>query len=368
MPCCGLRSRACRNCATKKITETRECWACREAAIGPAQLVNSSELRQACKLFQDTGDLEENFLEKVKNVDEKGKLKELIKKEEKEKECDVEKMMLKELLEKEKAKRKEIEEEEKQAEIKQEAKYLCKDFLREEKIEVSERHTGDIEEVNKHEDEAVGIQESIVAVTKLPESEDVEEKMSEDQAIPVEAKNDKVDSVSSGLKSSSGEPGEHEAVDVSKLENVVALAPLPETEEFVLEDMNIETADDMVDSLDTVSMNMGVSLAKMKERNCEFERCMSPDEKACNELRFGAQLELLLKFTADHARCLMCGKRLASEFLILKHIQLKHKVEYGQLRTVLQITNMNTLNMLVHKAIRAEFSYQQKQIFPIPVV
>jgi len=161
---------------------------------------------------------------------------------------------------------------------------------------------------------------------------------------------------------------EHEAVDVTKLENIVALAPLPESEEFVLEDMNIETADDMIDSLDTVPMNMGVSLAKMKERNSEFERCMSPDEKACSELKFGAQLELLLKFTADHARCLMCGKLLASEFLILKHIQLKHKVEYGQLRTVLQITNMKTLNMLVHKAIRAEFSYQQKQIFPIPVV
>jgi len=122
-----------------------------------------------------------------------------------------------------------------------------------------------------------------------------------------------------------------------------------------------------IDTPETESMNMGVSLAKMRERNSEFERCMSPVERACKELRFGAQLELMLKFETNRARCLMCGKTLGTEFLIMKHLQLKHKDEYERLRIVLEITNMNTLNMFVHKAIRSEFLFQQKEVFPIPV-
>ena len=122
-----------------------------------------------------------------------------------------------------------------------------------------------------------------------------------------------------------------------------------------------------IDTPETESMNMGVSLAKMRERNSEFDRCMTPVERACKELRFGAQLELMLKFEANRARCLMCGKILGTEFLIMKHLQLKHKDEYERLRTVLEITNMNTLNMFVHKAIRSEFLFQQKEIFPITV-
>jgi len=117
-----------------------------------------------------------------------------------------------------------------------------------------------------------------------------------------------------------------------------------------------------------VPMNMGVSLTKMLDRNAEFDRCMSPVEKESKELRFGAQLELLLMFEKDHARCLMCGQLLDTDFLILKHIQLKHKQEYGQLKTVFQVTNMNTLNMLLHKAIRSEFLFLQNHIFPIPVL
>eukprot|EP00092_Neocalanus_flemingeri_P013566 GFUD01014629.1.p1 GENE.GFUD01014629.1~~GFUD01014629.1.p1 ORF type:complete len:247 (+),score=70.68 GFUD01014629.1:95-835(+) len=111
----------------------------------------------------------------------------------------------------------------------------------------------------------------------------------------------------------------------------------------------------------------GVSLAMMEERNLEFERCMSPVEKASKELKFGAQLELMLHFETDHASCLMCGERMKSEFIVLKHIQLKHKEEYGQLKTVLETANVNTLNMFLHKAIRSEFLYQQKQTFPVAV-
>lgn len=132
------------------------------------------------------------------------------------------------------------------------------------------------------------------------------------------------------------------------------------------EEMSTETSNKVTED-ETVSMNMGVSLAKMVERNSEFERCMSPAEKESNELRFGAQLELLLQFEAEYAKCLMCGQHIDTEFLILKHIQLKHKQEYGQLKTVLQTSNMNTLNMFLHKAIRSEFVFQQSQIYPVPV-
>ena len=132
------------------------------------------------------------------------------------------------------------------------------------------------------------------------------------------------------------------------------------------EEMSTETSNKITDD-DTVSMNMGVSLTKMVERNSEFDRCMSPTEKESNELRFGAQLELLLQFEAEYAKCLMCGQNLDTEFLILKHIQLRHKQEYGQLKAVLQTSNMNTLNMFLHKAIQSEFVYQQSQIFPVPV-
>lgn len=111
----------------------------------------------------------------------------------------------------------------------------------------------------------------------------------------------------------------------------------------------------------------GVSLAKMKERNEEFDRCMLPSERASKELRFGAQLELMLEFQADNASCLICSEQLKSEFTILKHIQLKHKKEYEQMKTVLGASNLNTLNMFIHKAIRSEFLYQQKQVFPITV-
>ena len=111
----------------------------------------------------------------------------------------------------------------------------------------------------------------------------------------------------------------------------------------------------------------GVSLQAMKERNDEFDRCMLPQERESKELRFGAQLELMLDFNPENANCLICGELLKSEFIILKHVQLKHKKEYDQMKTVLGATNLNTLNMFLHKAIRSEFLYQQKQVFPIPV-
>jgi len=113
--------------------------------------------------------------------------------------------------------------------------------------------------------------------------------------------------------------------------------------------------------------NMGVSLKKMQERNLEFEKCTTMTERTCQELRFGAQLELMLLFQKDDVQCLLCGQKLNSDFLILKHIQLKHSCEYLQLKKVLETPNVNVLNMLLLKAIRAEIIYQQEGTFPIPV-
>jgi len=110
-----------------------------------------------------------------------------------------------------------------------------------------------------------------------------------------------------------------------------------------------------------------ISLIQMLERNEEFNKCMMPDERSCNELRYGAMLELMFDFQFDKAVCLLCSESVKSEFMILKHIQLKHKKEYDQMKTVLKTTNLNTLNMFIHKAIRSEFLYQQKKIFPIEI-
>eukprot|EP00092_Neocalanus_flemingeri_P026031 GFUD01028216.1.p1 GENE.GFUD01028216.1~~GFUD01028216.1.p1 ORF type:complete len:258 (+),score=87.62 GFUD01028216.1:164-937(+) len=115
-------------------------------------------------------------------------------------------------------------------------------------------------------------------------------------------------------------------------------------------------------------MSEGISLAMMQERNDEFDRCMLPTERDSKELRFGAQLELMLEFRLNNASCLICGEQLKSEFIILKHLQLKHKTEYDQMKAVLGATNINTLNMFLHKAIRSEFLYQKKKVFPISVI
>ena len=175
-------------------------------------------------------------------------------------------------------------------------------------------------------------------------------------------KSDKTEDDEQSCKEEIKEDGKYEDMELSseEVEFIVVKAALSG------EEMSNETSNKVTDD-DTVSMNMGVSLTKMVERNSEFDRCMSPTEKESNELRFGAQLELLLQFESEYAKCLMCGQHLDTEFLILKHIQLRHKQEYGQLKAVLQTSNINTLNMFLHKAIRSEFVYQQNQIFPVPV-
>ena len=149
-------------------------------------------------------------------------------------------------------------------------------------------------------------------------------------------------------------------MEVKDVHNLITTEIAAVSAESEISELNIVNTDNVI-------ATGSVTLAIMKRRNIEFDQCMSPVEKASKELRFGAQLELLLEFKIDHANCLMCREHLKSEFIILKHIQLKHKEEHTQLKTVLETSNMNTLNMFLHKAIRSEFLYQQKHVFPVHV-
>jgi len=124
LPCCGLSSKACRNCAVKRVTDNRECWACGESDVAPSQFINSSELRDACKFYEETGELDDDHVQKLESVDnwmiEKLRNEHLrIVKPETGSENDInndDKELLQKLLHTEHLKRKEVEEQEKKTE------------------------------------------------------------------------------------------------------------------------------------------------------------------------------------------------------------------------------------------------------------
>jgi len=133
LPCCGINSKACRNCAIKRITGTRECWVCMHAEIGPAQLINHRKLREACNTFEEKGIVEDHLIEKLKSLDIKqhSSNRTLKVKGEKENPHLDDKFTLSKLLLKEKLKRKEKEVEQNFNEMRKiEAKKRCKDMLR----------------------------------------------------------------------------------------------------------------------------------------------------------------------------------------------------------------------------------------------
>lgn len=110
-----------------------------------------------------------------------------------------------------------------------------------------------------------------------------------------------------------------------------------------------------------------VSLEMMKKRNLEFEEKLSDIEKACKELQFGAQLELMFTFDQTQAGCRMCGENFESEELTLLHLQQQHKVEFGHLKTVLNPPNNNVLQLQLQKAIHSEFMFAKDGTFPFQI-
>ena len=96
-------------------------------------------------------------------------------------------------------------------------------------------------------------------------------------------------------------------------------------------------------------------------------RCLLPAEKNCQELRVGAQLELIFEFDTSSALCLVCSDSLGGENLILEHLILKHNPEYGHLKTVLKQADDNNMKTMISKAVKSEFLYAEKQIFPCKV-
>jgi len=111
----------------------------------------------------------------------------------------------------------------------------------------------------------------------------------------------------------------------------------------------------------------GLTIEMMRERNEEFNSKLNEVERKCNELRYGAQLELLFTFGEKKAKCRLCSQELQGDFVVLKHVQMKHKDVYNNIKTVLGSPNLNGLNLCLHKAIKAEFVFAQKEIFPCVV-
>ena len=68
LACCGLASQACRNCAVKRITESRTCWSCQKSGKSASEIVNCQELREACKIFVKDNRLDDHMVEKLKNM------------------------------------------------------------------------------------------------------------------------------------------------------------------------------------------------------------------------------------------------------------------------------------------------------------
>jgi len=110
-----------------------------------------------------------------------------------------------------------------------------------------------------------------------------------------------------------------------------------------------------------------VTLQMMKDRNEEFDSKMNSIERASKELRYGAQLELLFFFDKTGASCKISGEQLNTEKLTLSHLQQKLKVEYNNLKTVLNPPDNNMLTLCLQKAIKSEFIFAREQTFPVPV-
>jgi len=113
--------------------------------------------------------------------------------------------------------------------------------------------------------------------------------------------------------------------------------------------------------------NNQVTLNQMRERNAEFDRCLLPAEKNCQELRVGAQLELMYEFDSSSAVCLGCSGNIGGENLIIEHLTLKRSSEFGYLKTILKQADDNNLKNMISKAVKSEFLYAEKQIFPCKV-
>merc|ERR1712115_638811 len=97
-----------------------------------------------------------------------------------------------------------------------------------------------------------------------------------------------------------------------------------------------------------------VSLQMMEARNIEFDEYLLAQERACKELRFGAQLELIFQFSQSEATCLLCSEQLTDYQNIKNHLVESHQKEFGNMKIVLKEDHKSTLEW-ISKAIQSEF-------------
>jgi len=101
--------------------------------------------------------------------------------------------------------------------------------------------------------------------------------------------------------------------------------------------------------------------------NLLLKRYLLPAEKNCQELRVGAQLELMYEFDSSSAVCLGCSGNMGGENLIIEHLVLKRNSEFGYLKTILKQADDNNLKKMISKAVKSEFLFAEKKIFPCEI-
>merc|ERR1712106_78352 len=60
----------------------------------------------------------------------------------------------------------------------------------------------------------------------------------------------------------------------------------------------------------SINSDSDLTMEMMRARNDEFNSKLNEVERKCNELRYGAQLELMFTFGDKKARCRLCAQEL----------------------------------------------------------
>lgn len=212
-----------------------------------------------------------------------------------------------------------------------------------------------VEEEKKSQEEAKKVKEEKEALAKQEEK----------KRIDNEAK------LKAGQEAEKANKAKVQAAEEAKKAQEAKTKAEEESKKRVAEDKSQAGAIAKVAKNDANNMNLidgtGLTIEMMRERNEEFNSKLNEIERKCNELRYGAQLELMFTFGDKKAKCRLCSQELQGDFVVLKHVQMKHKDVYNNIKTVLGAPNLNGLNLCLHKAIKAEFVFAQKETFPCVV-
>ena len=75
----------------------------------------------------------------------------------------------------------------------------------------------------------------------------------------------------------------------------------------------------------------------------------------------------MYEFDSSSAVCLGCSGNVGGENMILEHLVLKRNSEFGYLKTILKQADDNILKNMISKAVKSEFLFAEKKIYPVKV-